>query len=61
MTPQEFAIHQQRQTDIKGFLNVIAPFASHPDTDLQKMAIDKAKELIAQISLDAKVSTIKPV
>lgn len=58
---QDWVTHQQRQTDIKGFLNVLAPLTTSDDTSLKELAIKKAKDLIGEISLDIKEPLIKKV
>jgi hypothetical protein len=59
VTNEEWVKHQQRQTDIKGFLNVLAPLINSDDASLKELAIKKAKDLIGEISLDIKESVIK--
>ena len=59
LKPEDWAKHQQKQTDIKGFLNVLAPFVNSEDIDLKALARGKAKELIKQIDLSVKESPIK--
>ena len=61
IAPEDWVKHQQKQTDIKGFLNVLAPFVNAEDTELRKQATDKVKELIGEMSLSVKESVIKAV
>lgn len=61
INPQDWVQFQQRQTDIKGFLNVLAPFINSSDIELKIQAENKAKELISEMSLTMKESVIKPV
>ena len=59
LTQEDWVKHQQKQTDLKGFLNVLAPFVNSEDTELKEMATKKVKELIPQIDLSVKESAIK--
>lgn len=60
-TQEEWVKHQQKQGDIKGFLTALNLFQNSEDTELRDLARKKAKELIPQISLEIKESTIKPL
>jgi hypothetical protein len=63
MTKDDIQMHQFTQSDIRQALQALTPYAcsEHTDPETKRLAAEKAREIIAKVSVEVKETIVRPL